>query len=206
MALQNLVDAYLYKDLLEFGDLRNSGKIRDLLRLLAFQVGSEVSLTELGSALSISKDSVARYIDLLEKSFIIYRLGGFSRNLRKEISKSHKIYFYDVGVRNTLIGNWNPVELRDDLGKLWENFLMVERMKFLAYTHQSVERYFWRTYTGAELDYVEELNGNLSGYEFKSGTKIAKPPASWLQTYANAHFTFVNRHNYLPFILGENAP
>lgn len=199
--LQNLTDSYLYKDLLDFGGLKNSSKIRDLLKLLAFQVGSQVSLSELGNALEMGKDTVGRYIDFLEKSFVLFRLKGLSRNLRKEVSKMDKIYFYDVGVRNTLIDNHKPIRDRNDAGQLWENFLMVERIKVLAYTQHSAAMYFWRTYTGAELDYVEESEGMLSGYEFKFSSGRARPPISWSGSYKNASFSPISRQNYLDFIL-----
>jgi hypothetical protein len=198
--LENVSDAYLYRDLLEFGGIRNSGKIRDLLKLLAFQVGSQVSLSELGATLGLGKDSVARYIDLLEKSYVIFRLGGFRRNLRKEVAKMDKIYFYDTGIRNILIDNMNPIKDRNDAGQLWENFLIVERMKFLAYTGQHASMYFWRTYTGAELDYVEQAGGRLSGFEIKWAKKSAKKPQSWQSTYTTASYTLINRETYLQFI------
>lgn len=199
--LQNLSDAYLYKDLIEFGKLKNSAKIRDLLKLLAFQVGSQVSLSEIGTSLAMSKETVGRYIDLLEKSYIIFRLKGFSRNLRKEVTKMDKVYFYDLGVRNSLIDNLKSLKDRSDSGQLWENFLIVERMKLLAYKQSYASIYFWRTYTGAELDYVEEKEGKLFGYEFKFNTKVAKPPQSWIGTYPNSEFTYINRENSLDFIL-----
>ena len=166
-------NAYLYKDILELSSIRNSARIRDLLRMLAHQVGSEVSLSELGTALGMSKDTVGSYIDLLEKSFVVFRLGGFSRNLRKEVTKSDKIYFHDLGIRNMLIDNFKPLDQRNDAGALWENFLIVERMKRLAYTNIHAQAYFWRTYTGAEIDYVEDRGGGLFGYEFKYGIKPA---------------------------------
>lgn len=199
--LQNLSDAYLYKDLLEFGGIKNSFKIRDLLKLLAFQVGSEVSLTELGNTLGMSKDAVSRYINLLEKSYIIFRLKGFSRNLRKEVTKMDKIYFYDLGVRNILIDNLKPIKDRDDIGALWENFLIAERMKLLAYKQDFANTYFWRTYTGAELDYVEDKGGRLFGFEFKAGNKITRAPKAWEETYQNSEFLCINRENYLDFVL-----
>jgi len=199
--LQNLSDAYLYKDLLEFGDIKNSSKIRDLLKLLAFQIGSQVSLSELGSSLGMSKDAVSRYIDLLEKSYVIFRLKGFSRNLRKEVTKMDKIYFYDLGVRNILIDNLKPLKGRDDLGSLWENFLIAERMKLLAYKQDYANTYFWRTYTGAELDYVEDRGGKLYGFEFKSGNKVERAPKSWKETYQDSEYLCVNRDNYLDFVL-----
>lgn len=199
--LLNLIDAYLYKDLLELGGIRNSVKIRDLLKLIAFQVGSLVSISELGNTLEMGKDTVNRYIDLLEKSFVIFRLRGLSRNLRKEIVKMNKIYFYDLGVRNMLIDNLKPIKDRNDAGQLWENFLIIERMKRLEYSQGYASTYFWRTHTGAELDYVEETGGVLYGYEFKYGNKTAKVPAGWRATYPDATFTAINRYTYLPFIL-----
>ena len=199
--LQSLSDAYLCKDLLEFGDIKNSSKIRDLLKLLAFQVGSQVSLTELGNSLGMSKDTVSNYIDLLEKSYIIFRLKGLSRNLRKEVTKMDKVYFYDTGVRNILIDNLKPLKDRNDVGALWENFLLVERMKLLAYKQDYASTYFWRTYTGAELDYVEEKDGKLFGFEFKSGNKISRMPKSWKEVYNNSEYTCINRENYLDFVL-----
>ncbi len=199
--LQNLSDAYLYKDLIEFGEIKNSSKIRDLVKLLAFQIGSQVSLSEIGSQLMMSKDTVSRYIDLLEKSNIIFRLKGLSRNLRKEVVKMDKIFFYDLGIRNIVIDNLKPLKDRIDTGQLWENFLIIERMKSLAYRQEYASIYFWRTYTGAELDYVEEKEGKLSGFEFKFGIKTAKPPISWMKTYPKSGFKCINRDNYLDFIL-----
>ena len=199
--LQILSDAYLYKDLIEFGEIKNSSKIRDLLKLLAFQVGSQVSVSELGSSLGMSKDTVARYIDLLEKSNIIFRLKGLSRNLRKEVVKMDKIYFFDLGVRNILIDNLKQLKDRNDIGQLWENFLITERMKMLAYKQNQASIYFWRTYTGAELDYIEEKNSELFGFEFKYGNKIGKVPNSWIGTYQNAKYKCINKENYLDFIL-----
>lgn len=198
--LRNLTDAYLYKDILEFGDIRNSAKIRDLLKLLAFQIGSQVSLTELASSLELSRNTVDRYIDLLEKSFVIFRLSGFSRNLRKEVTKMDKIYFYDIGVRNALIDNFNLLANREDVGGLWENFLIVERMKRQEYKRGFNSQYFWRLSTGAELDLVEEENGDLTGFEFKYGKKLAKAPESWQSAYPKAGFKAVYRENYLDFV------
>lgn len=199
--LQNLVDTYLYKDLLEFGNIRNSSKILDLLKLLAFQIGSQVSLNELGNSLELNRITVERYIDLLEKSFIIFRLSGFSRNLRKEVTKMDKIYFYDLGVRNTIIGNLNLLSNRDDAGKLWENFLLVERMKKLQYEQKLFSLYFWRLSSGAEIDLVEEENGSLHGFEFKYGKKTAKTPNSWTTGYPNATATLVNQNNWQKFTI-----
>lgn len=199
--LRELSSAYLYKDVLEMAPIRHSDKLRKLLQLLAFQVGSEVSLNELGNALSMSKDTVSTYIDLLEKAFVVFRLSGFNRNLRKEVSKMDKIYFYDLGIRNVVIDNFQPLDLRTDVGALWENFLVIERRKRNAYARQFANTYFWRTYTGAELDYVEEANGKLMGFEFKFTRKTAKAPASWLDNYPGASFEVINQENYLSFLL-----
>jgi predicted AAA+ superfamily ATPase len=199
--LRNLTDAYLYKDLLEFGDVRNSSKIHDLLKLLAFQVGSQVSLAELAGALELNRGTVDRYIDLLEKSLVIFRLPGFSRNLRKEVTKMDKIYFYDTGVRNAVIGNFNWLKDRDDTGQLWENWLMTERIKKIEYEGLVYGRYYWRLTSGAELDLVEETGGKLAGYEFKTASKKARPPKSWIETYPGAGFAVVNRDNYREFLI-----
>src|SRR3989338_11052229 len=199
--LQNLVDTYLYKDLLEFGDIRNSSKIHDLLKLLSFQIGNQVSLSELGSSLELNKATVDRYIDLLEKSFIIFRLSGFSRNLRKEVTKMDKIFFCDIGVRNAVIGNLNFIKDPDDVGKLWENFLIIERMKKKAYQGTLGAHYFWRLTSGAELDMVEEENGKLTGFEFKFSSKSVKPPKSWKEAYPDSEFSVINKNNYQELII-----
>lgn len=199
--LQNLSDAYLYKDLLELGDVRNTSKIRDLLKLLAFQIGSQVSLSELGNTLDMGKDTVARYIDLLEKSFVVFRLTGFSRNLRNEVGKMNKIYFYDLGIRNVLIDNLKPIVDRNDLGQLWENFLIIERFKKLTNTKDLFSHYFWRLSSGAELDLVEEKEGFLYGFEFKySSKKRARAPKSWIGTYPGSSFQVINKDNWLEFV------
>ncbi len=199
--LLELTNSYLYKDLLELSSIKNAPKMRNLLRLLAYQVGSEVSLNELSNTLSLHRDAVVNYLDLLEKAFVIFRLSGYSRNLRKEISRHDKIFFWDIGVRNALIENFSPLASRDDGGKLWENFLIVERIKSQSYRLEHSNRYFWRTYTGAELDYIEERDGVLSGFEFKFSAKTAKPPQAWLNAYPNSTFQIVNRDNYLDFLL-----
>ncbi len=199
--LKELSNAYLYKDILELADIRNSRAIYDLLRLLAYQLGSTVSMNELGSQLGMSKDTVHRYIDLLEKAFVLFRLSGFSRNLRKEVVKMDKIFFFDLGIRNAVIDNFDELPGRADVGQLWENFLAVERLKTMAYYRRFANRYFWRTYTGAELDYVEERGGQLYGFEFKWGKKGAKAPKSWLETYPEASFQGINRDNYHEFLI-----
>jgi len=199
--LSNLTNSYLYKDLLEFGDIKNSSKITDLLKLLSFQIGSQVSVAELAKSLELSRNTTDRYIDLLEQSFIIYRLSGFSRNLRKEVSKMDKIYFYDLGVRNTIMGNLKLIGVRDDIGKLWENFLINERIKNTKLKSPLTSFYYWRLSSGAELDLVEEAHGKLNGYGLKWGTKIPKAPESWIKGYSDATFAYYNRSNFEEFIL-----
>ncbi|AFG36537.1 ATP-binding protein [Spirochaeta africana] len=198
--IRELAGSYLLKDILDFDKIKNSSKIFDVLRLLAFQVGSQVSIQEIGTSVGVDKNTVARYLDLLEKSFVLYRLDGFSRNLRKEVSKMSKYYFFDLGIRNALIANFNPLELRNDLGQLWENFLVMERVKHQAYSGVSGNNYFWRTYDKKELDWVEESGGELHGYKFKWGKTKASPPRGWLETYAEADFRVIHPDNYLDFI------
>ena len=198
--LREICGSYLYKDILELTGIRNRHKIADLLRLLAYQIGSQVSLEEIGRSLGMGKDTVNSYIDLLEKSFVVFRLRGFSRNLRKEVVKTKKVFFYDLGIRNALIDNVKRVPYRDDIGQLWENFLIIERLKTLAYQGGTRNRYFWRTYTGAEIDYVEESGGQLHGFEFTHGDKRKKPPVTWTATYPGATWNLVNPDNYLDFL------
>ena len=199
--LMELVTAYLLKDLMSLEELRNTNKLRDLLALLAYQTGNEVSMTELGSQLGMSKNTVEKYLDLLSKVFIIYRLGGYSGNLRKEISKSAKWYFYDNGIRNALIGNFNPLAIRQDTGLLWENYLISERMKKKLYRSELNEFYFWRTYDGQEIDLIESGADSLNAFEIKWKNKIINPPAAWLKTYPEASFKIINQDNYLNWIL-----
>ena len=199
--LRELVASYLYRDILEFETIRNSDKLSRLLQMIAFQIGKEVSLTEIGSSLGISKNTVARYMDLLEKCFVIFRVGGFSRNLRKEVAKSSRYYFFDVGIRNALIKNFNLLNLRNDTGMLWENYIIVERLKKQAYDRMLVNNYFWRTYDQKEIDWVEERDGGLFGYEIKYGKKQKKIPKEWIETYSGAEFSVVDQENYMKFIV-----
>lgn len=199
--LNELSHAYLYKDILELSNIKQSGKLRDLLRLLAFQIGSEVSFNELGRQLGLDAATVSRYIDLLEKTFVIKTLGGFSRNLRKEIFKKQKIYFLDLGIRNALIGQFAPLSMRAGNGAIWENYLFIERQKLLNNQAILANAYFWRLQSGSEIDYIEEFEGQLSGFEFKFGSKIAKMPATWSESYPNASFKTINQDNWLPFLL-----
>lgn len=200
--LSELTQAYLYKDVLELSGIKYSNKLRDLLRLLAFQIGSEVSFNELGKQLGMDTATVQKYVDLLEKTFVIKSFGGFSRNLRKEISKKQKMFFYDLGIRNALIEKFAPMTLRDDSGRLWENFLVMERPKLLNNSQKRANQFFWRLQTGAELDYVEEYESVVKGYEFKWGSKKAKVPQAWQETYPQAEFAVINRDNWLQFVLG----
>jgi predicted AAA+ superfamily ATPase len=181
--LRELIDSYLLRDILAYQEVKGSSVLMQLLVLLAHQVGSEVSHTELGRSLNIDKNTVARYLDLLEKSYIIFRLGGFSRNLRSEVTRMPKYYFYDVGVRNAVIGNFNQLSLRDDVGRLWENFMMTERMKKRTYNRIYANQYFWRTWKQNEIDLIEERDGQLYGYEIKWRDKHVAPPAEWLEAY-----------------------
>jgi hypothetical protein len=199
--LRDLVDSYLLRDILTYQEVKGSRVLLELLVLLAYQVGNEVSHQELGTQLNIDKKTVARYLDLLEKSYIIFRLGGFSRNLRSEVTKNAMYYFYDVGVRNAVINNFNPLEIRDDVGKLWENFILVERLKMRAYNKIYANQYFWRTWKQSEIDLIEERDGKLFGYEFKWKDKAIKAPKEWLEAYPDkAEWHLVHPDNALEFL------
>lgn len=198
--LKEIVSSYLYKDILELEGLRHPDKLIRLLQLLAFQIDKEVSFNELGGQLGMSKNTVERYLELLEKVFVVFRLNGFSRNLRKEIVKNSRFYFYDTGVRNALINNFNTLSMRDDIGMLWENYVIVERLKKQEYTGSAANNYFWRTYDQKEIDFVEERGGKLYGYEIKWKAAKVKPPKTWLETYKSANFEVITKENYLGFI------
>lgn len=198
--LHDLLDSYLLKDLLALEHVRNSKKLRDLLTLLAFQIGHEVSLSELGTSLELHKDTIFHYLDLLEQAFVIINVRGFSRNLRKEVTRTSRYYFYDNGIRNALINNFNPVSRRDDVGMLWENYLIMERRKKQAYTRLFANNYFWRTYDQQELDHVEEYGGKLHGYEMTWGGRKKRPPRDWLAVYPNASYDLLTRETHLDFI------
>ena len=200
--ITEIKNSYLIKDILEFQRLKRPAVILDLLKLLAFQVGNQVSTVELGKQLGIDKKTVQRYLDLLEKSFVLFSLGGFSRNLRKEVSKMKMYYFMDLGIRNAVIANFNPLNLRNDVGQLWGNFMLVERMKRNAFKGQHVNYYYWRTYDQKEIDLIEESGGKLRGYEFKwNPHRKIKPPKEWLKTYENAEFEVVSHKNYQEFVI-----
>ncbi len=199
--LRELSTSYLYKDILEFQQVKNPGIINKLLKALALQIGQEVSYTELAGLLEIDKNTVERYVDLLEKCFVVFRLSPYTQNKRKELSRLRKIYFYDLGVRNAIINNFNFFDLRDDIGKLFENFMIVERLKYREYHQVYSDQYFWRTYDGSEVDLVEDRDGKLLGYEFKwKKKKWSKRPLKWLE-YKNSSYNVITKDNLEKFIL-----
>jgi len=199
--LSSLVNSYLLKDILTFEKLKKHNKIINLLRLIAFQIGKEVSLPELGQQIGLDKNTVERYLDLLTKVFVVYKLQAYSKNQRKEISKSSRWYFYDNGIRNALIANVNHLALRTDQGELWENYLVSERLKLQSYKGMLVNNYFWRTYSQQEIDWVEERDGKIFAYEFKwNAKKIKGAPSSWKKFYPDAEFKTIHLDNYLDFI------
>jgi uncharacterized protein len=194
--LNEMVSSYLLKDILVYENIKNSQKIFNLLRLIAFQIGGEVSLQELGKQLGISKNTVEKYLDLLGKVFILHKVEGFSRNLRKEITKNSRWYFLDNGIRNAVIANFNPIESRNDIGALWENYMISERIKYLEYKRVSSNNYFWRTYEQQEIDWVEEREGTLYGYEFKWKESTTKVPTQWKKAYPGSKFEVINSSNF----------
>ncbi len=199
--LQELLDSYLMKDILAFDKVRNAPQLFNLLRLVAFQVGQEVSYNELGRQLGMSVNLVIRYLDLFTKVFILYRVGGYSRNLRKEVVKNSKWYFYDNGIRNAIIANFNPLPLRNDQGQLWENYVISERLKYQHYHRIPSNNFFWRTYDRQELDWVEERGGKLYAYEMKwNPNRKVKIPLGWQKAYPDAEFEVVTPENYLDWV------
>ncbi|OHA49713.1 MAG: hypothetical protein A2W59_02155 [Candidatus Terrybacteria bacterium RIFCSPHIGHO2_02_41_19] len=198
--LKEIVNSYLFKDILELEGLRYKKKIPDLLTLLAFQVGQEVSLNELANNLNISKATVQHYLYLLEEVFVIYNLRGFSRNLRKEVTKTSKYYFYDNGIRNAIVGQFNQLDKRNDVGQLWENYIIAERIKKQKYKEIFCNNYFWRTYEQKEIDWIEEREGKLFAYEIKWKNSVKEPPKDFTKAYQNSEFHAINRDNYLDFI------
>ncbi len=199
--LLNLTNSYLYKDILEWQKIRKPELLQNLLKALALQIGQEVSYNELAVMFQVSKDTVAQYLQMLEKVFVIFRLGSFSRNLRNELSRKQKYYFWDTGVRNALLNNFTPLALRGDLGGLWENFLLAERFKRNAQTMHSCNVYFWRTTQQQEIDYVEEYDGKLHAYEFKwnPGKKV-RFTKTFLNAYPDSKTAAITRDNYLDFV------
>lgn len=200
--LGELVNSYLLKDILSLERIKSSQQLLDLLKLIAFQIGGEVSLNELATQIKLDVKTVGRYLDILEKSFVIKRMGGFGRNLRKEVVSKAKYYFLDNGIRNATIVQFNKLTDRDDLGALFENFILAEKLKNNTCQGQTQPLYFWRTYDGQEIDLVEEVNGRLNGFEFKwSDKKEKKEPKDWKKNYGNATYQVINKKNYLDFLL-----
>ena len=197
--LFEIVNSYLLKDILVFEGIKHADKIYDLLRLIAYQVGKEVSIQELANQLQLSKNTVSNYLDLLSKVFILFKIEGFSRNLRKEIVKSSRWYFYDNGVRNAIINNFNTLDLRNDIGDLWENYLACERIKKQHYLKIKTNNYFWRTYDQQELDWLEEKGDKLEGFKWNENKKT-KIPTAFAKAYPEAGFNVINKVNYLDFI------
>lgn len=197
--LKNLVNSYLYRDILAFSDIRKPDVLEKLLQALALQLGSEVNYNELSGLIGINKITVQKYIDILEKGYVVFKLNSFSRNIRNEIKQNRKIYFYDNGIRNMLIGNFNQLDLRVDKGALWENFLVSERRKQNLYKDTFAKMYFWRTKQQQEIDFVEEKNGEISAFEFKWSNKKAKFPQNFIDTY-KAEGVVVDRKNFRKFV------
>ncbi len=195
--LINLSNQYLYKDLLIFENIKNSQKINQLLKLLALQLGNAVSIHELATQLGLSRSTVERFLDILEKMFIIIRLGSFSRNLRKELTKKAKYYFYDVGIRNALLNAFAPLDARNDIGALWENFAILERLKFMHNRGQQPNCYFWRTHDRQEIDYLEESGDHLKGFECKwQNPKRYQVPSAFTEAYPQSPIELVHSLNW----------
>jgi predicted AAA+ superfamily ATPase len=200
--LFRLSDAYLYKDIFVLENLKKPQLVEKLLQALALQVGNEVSLTELGQLLNADFKTVEKYIDLLEKAYIVFRLPSLNRNLRTEIKKSRKIYFFDNGLRNAIIRNFNPMNARTDAGALWENFIIAERYKYTSYKRMWMNRFFWRTHTQQEIDYIEEYDGKLFAYEIKwNSRKKARLPKNFMESYKEHEFRIINPQNFIDFII-----
>ena len=198
--LKNIVNSYLLKDILMVDGLKNASKMSELLQLIALQIGNEVSYEQLGKQLGMSKNTVEKYLDLLSKTFVIFRLGAFSRNPRKEITKAGKWYFYDVGIRNALIGAFNSLPIRQDVGKLWENYLISERFKKNLNENSDKNLYFWRTYSKQEIDLIETEGDKILAFEIKWGSKKVKVPPAFAESYPKAKFRIINKGNYLEFV------
>ena len=199
--LEEIAFSYLLKDIFQFEKVKAPSFLLDLLKLLAFQTGSEVSFSELAGSLGIDVKTVSRYLDILEKSFVIFRLKGFSKNLRKEITKKNKYYFYDNGIRNALIANFNSLNLRNDVSQLWESFLVVERIKSQRYFKILSNNYFWRTWDQKEIDFLEERKGKIFAFEFKYRSRKVKTPKEFMEVYPNSSFKIVTKENYLKFLM-----
>ena len=201
--ISEIASSYLYRDILEIQTVKNPDQLHRLLQALALQVGGEVSYNELATLLGLDKSTIARYISLLEHAYVIFHLPPFSRNLRKELAKQRKIYFYDLGVRNALINNFNPLHLRQDVGALWENYFIIERMKYNQNRRHRVNHYFWRTYDRQEIDYLEDAAGLLTAFECKWSKSNRRVPPAFDKAYPNSKFHIAHRQNYLNFLLNS---
>lgn len=201
--LKELSESYLYRDILSLDGIGKPDKLSRLLQALAFQIGSQVSYNEVGQLIGLDSKTVERYVDILEKSYIIFRLSSFSRNLRNELKNSRKIYFWDLGIRNAVIGNFSQIENRADVGALWENLCIAERLKLLAYRNSFAHSWFWRTQQQKEIDYIEEEDGQLCSYEFKWNAKKSntKVPLSFSNAYPNASFKVITPQNIEEFLM-----
>lgn len=199
--LTEIANAYLLKDILSLDGIKHSGKMMQLLQLLAYQIGSEVHYEEIATKLALSRNTVEKYIDLLSKAFVIYRLPAFSRNPRREVSKPGKIYFCDNGIRNAVIGDFRPMAIRQDVGSLWENYIIGERIKRQQNKGILSKHYFWRTYAGQEIDLIEETNGMIQAFEFKWGERMPKVPSAFEELYPDTSYRVINRTNMLGFVL-----
>jgi predicted AAA+ superfamily ATPase len=201
--LNGIKNGYLLKDILEFDLQKDSVFVLNLLRLVAFQIGHDISYSEMASRLQVNVRTVQRYLNILEKMFIIFSLSGFSRNMRNEYTKTPRYYFWDNGIRNSLISNLNPIHIRNDSGQLWENYCIAERQKFLSFNKINANRFFWRTYTLKEIDYLEERDGILHAYEMKYSGRSTKVPAAFIQNYPDSEYEEINRDNFLNFLTSK---
>ena len=200
-AIREIAKSYLFKDILQYRNIKNPEVLEKLLQALALQIGNEVSYNELSITVGVDKKTIADYVEILEKAFIIFQLKPFSRNLRNELKKLRKIYFFDNGIRNALVNNFNPIDLRQDIGSLWENFIISERIKFNNNNSIDNNIYFWRTHDKKEIDYLEEREGKIYAFEFKWKKDNVKPPMAFLEGYKNSKFEFINKNNYQKFVL-----
>lgn len=200
--LRNIAKNYLYKDVFKYDNIKKPEILEKILQALALQIGNEVSYSEISRLIGVDKNTVKNYINILEKAFIIFKLKPYNKNLRTELRKLRKIYFYDTGIRNAVINNFNNLDLRNDKGALWENFLISERIKGNYNQNKNINNYFWRTHEKKEIDYLEKINDSLYAYEFKFGDKKKGAFSLFSETYKNSHYEIVNADNFLDFILG----
>ncbi len=200
MLLREITETYLYKDLLEIQTVRNPELLRKLLQALALQIGSEVSFPELGTMLNLAKETVSRYIQLLIQTNVLFELPPYKNNLRNTLGRLRKLYFCDLGIRNTLINNFNPLEMRTDIGALWENFFILERLKFNRNRMVFPNTYFWRAYNKAEIDYLEEINGRMRAFECKWSAEKVHPPKAFFDNFPEMSLELVNRSTYLSYL------